>query len=123
MLQSLFSVSVVDKQPRTIVACCLHPTNSSFSQALVNTFVETNRQCNANFKQSGSTATVVIVTGLKDRGGVGGSDGEGSEEIGGDVLVTVANVGDSHAFIDTGTLAQVGVKSNPGPLVMFVRLF
>ena len=73
-MQSLLSVSVIDKQPRTIVACCLHPTNSSFSQALVNTFVETNRQCNANFKQSGSTATVVIVTGLKDRGGVGGSD-------------------------------------------------
>lgn len=82
-------------------SCSLHSYIPMFWQALVDSFVETDRQCKANFKQSGATATVIIVTGLKDRG-----EGADKSGLGGDMLVTVANVGDSHAFVDTGTVVQ-----------------
>jgi serine/threonine protein phosphatase PrpC len=59
--------------------------------ALVNAFEAANRHCLTALKTSGTTATVVIVTALQ------GSDNEGA------VLLTTANVGDSHAFCDTGS--------------------
>jgi serine/threonine protein phosphatase PrpC len=44
---------------------------------------------NEKFNTSGATATIVIATGVPD----------GS--AGGDILLTVANCGDSHAYLDT----------------------
>ena len=51
--------------------------------------METNNECKRRFKQSGTTATLVMVVGWE---------------------VVVASVGDSCAYMDTGTeIIQVGV--------------
>ncbi len=66
----------------TLCTCCDHASRAPYEQALHAGFVEINAECKRRFKQSGTTATLVVVAGWE---------------------VVVASVGDSCAYMDTGT--------------------
>jgi serine/threonine protein phosphatase PrpC len=70
-------------------SCALAAWCEHLPAALVLAFEAVDLHCNTNLGVSGATATVVVVTGIPTQGDAG-------------MLVTVANVGDSHAMLDTG---------------------